>query len=381
MNHYDGLTDLEEVTRVKRAAISTLRPSPLAARVFGTVMFDDVELDPDTEWLVPGVLPDNALSVVWGEPGSGKSFFTLDMALAIAGGGTWQGRECCQGGVAYVAAEGGRGVKKRLLAYRKRFGAAGLPFALIPSALDLCTEDHETEALISELRGVAAELPVPLRLVVIDTLSRVLGGANENDSQDMGALIRNADRIREATGAHVMFVHHGGKDRDRKTRGHSSLYGALDTAIEVTACESSGLRTAKVRKQKDGEDGHAFNFRLEVETIAVAEAGDITSCVVVPEDGHQALEPQTSRKPSGVNAIALDALRRAIQEHGHVPPSSPYIPSQTPAVSPSLWRRFFYQTRGDETPEANKKAFKRAATDLQAKGFTGSWGEFVWAIS
>ncbi len=363
-------------------SITSLRTKSATGRDFGTLWLDDIEIDAEAEWLISAVLPDKGLSALWGDPGSGKSFLALDMALAVASGGDWFGKASIKGGVAYIAAEGGRGVKKRLVAYRNRFGVPrGLPFALIPSAVDLCTEDHETEALIAELQEVAGAMSEPLRLVVIDTLSRVMAGGNENDSQDMGALIRNADRIRQITGAHVMFVHHGGKDRDKKTRGHSSLFGALDCAIEVTVNETSGLRTAKIRKQKDGEDGACFTFKLDVVEVAFTAGEAVTSCVVRPEDvGAQADEPGTPRA-TGVNAIALDALRKAIAEHGRAPPASPHIPPHVPAVSPDLWRLTFYQMRGGEKPDANQKAFKRASVDLQAKGFIASWGEYTWAIS
>ena len=381
MNHYDGMADLEEAVKVNRAAISTLRPSALNARDLGTVMFDDVELDAGPEWLVDELLPEGGLSAVWGDPGCGKSFLVLRIALAIAAGERWHGLACTQGAVAYVAAEGGRGFKKRLLAHRRRFGTSGLPFALIPTAVDLCSVDHETETLIAELQRIAQLSPLPLRLVVIDTLSRSMGGGNENGPEDMGALIRNADKIRQATGAHVLFVHHGGKERDKKTRGHSSLYGALDTAIEVRASDLSGTRTAKVMKQKDGEDGTEFCFRLDVETVANTADGEITSCIAVPVEAEAIEDEPRTKRPTGVNAIALDALRRAVVEHGSTPPACNYIPSNTAAVSHALWRKFFYAARGAESAESNKKAFQRASTDLQVKGLVGSWGEFAWPIS
>ena len=381
MNAPEKLIDVEHAERAPRASISTLRASPLTARDFGTVLFDDVDLDPGPEWLVKGLLTASGLSAVWGDPGCGKSFLVLRIALAIAAGERWHGLDCSKGAVAYVAAEGGRGFKKRLLAHRKRFGVTGLPFALIPTAVDLCSPDHETGALIGELQRFAQQTPEPLQLVVIDTLSRSMGGGNENGPEDMGALISNADAIRQATGAHVLFVHHGGKDRDKKLRGHTSLYGALDTAIEVRTSELSGIRTAKVVKQKDGEDGAEFRFSLMVEAVAHTEDGEVTSCIAMPVEADTVAEEPRSKRLTGVNAIALDVLRRAVVEHGSIPPACNYIPPNTPAVSPSLWRSFFYAARGGESAESNKKAFQRASTDLQVKGLVGSWGEFSWPTS
>lgn len=372
-------TDLREVDADKVMSIAN-RFTPVR-RKFSTVLFDDVRLNPEPEMLVSGLLTAGGLSALWGEPGCGKSFFAVAMALAVATGREFLDHRVQQGGVVYVAAEGGRGLEKRLVAYRERFSPpAGTPFALIHDAVDLCTEDHETAALIAEIRDKAEAMGVPVKLVVLDTLARVMAGGNENDSQDMGALIRNADLIRKVTGAHVMFVHHGGKDREKKTRGHSSFYGALDTAVEIVADKSSGLKTATVQKQKDAEDGGDLHFRLDVITIGEQGGEPITSCVVVAGEAQEARPPVRERKLSATSAIALDALRRAVEDHGTAPPASNHIPASVRVVSPDLWRKNFYQMRADDTPEANKKAFQRATADLQAKKLAATWGEYSWLM-
>lgn len=381
MNAHERLIDLSEAERATRPAIASLRPASTTARDFGSLWLDEVEIDADPEWLVWKLLTGSSMSALWGDPGCGKSFLATLLGVSIACGMDFLGMRTLKGGVIYIAAEGGRGIKKRLVAIRRQYGLPpGVPFLLIPTAVDLCTEDHETEALIAEIHRAARSMDCPLRLVIVDTLNRVMAGGNENDSQDMGALIRNADVIRQVTGAHVMFVHHGGKDRDKKTRGHSSFFGALDTAIEVTVSEVTGNRTAKVRKQKDGEDGTSFGFRLETVTLDDTGPEPVTTCVVVPADAQEADEGQGRRLPSGVNALALDALRKAIADHGTVPPASAHIPPSVAAVSPDLWRRTFYAMRSTETADANKKAFKRATVELQNKGFAATWGEYSWLI-
>lgn len=381
MSATEKYIDLAEVERVTRPSIASLRPAAATGRDFGSMWLDDVEIDGGPEWLVSGLLTSGSMSALWGDPGCGKSFLATYLGVCVASGRDFMGKQSLRGGVVYIAAEGGRGIKKRLVAIRKSFGlASGVPFVLIPTSVDLCTEEHETEALVAEIHKVAQAMDCPLRLVIVDTLNRAMAGGNENDSQDMGALIRNGDRIRELTGAHLMFVHHGGKDRDRKTRGHSSFFGALDTAIEVTVSEVTGNRTATVKKQKDGEDGVSITFALE--TVILDDTGPelVTTCIVAPAERKEAEEEPKVRRTSGVGAIALDALRKAIAESGTIPPASNHIPPSTPAVSPDLWRRYFYAMRAGETPEANKKAFQRATTDLQNKGFAATWGDFSWII-
>ena len=80
----------------------------------------------------------------------------------------------------------------------------------------------------------------------------------------MGALVCNTDRVREATGAHVNYVHHTGKDTAKGSRGHSLLVAATDTEIEVARVNKESPSTARVTKQRDLplEGEWAFNLLL-----------------------------------------------------------------------------------------------------------------------
>ena len=71
-------------------------------------------------------------------------------------------------------------------------------------------------------------------VVCIDTLNRAAPGADENSSQDMGLIIEAAKALQMALGGLVLLVHHTGKDAGKGLRGHSSLFAALDAAIEVS---------------------------------------------------------------------------------------------------------------------------------------------------
>jgi RecA-family ATPase len=70
-----------------------------------------------------------------------------------------------------------------------------------------------------------------LGLVVIDTHAGVSPGADENASADMTKIIRHYQQIQEASHAAVLIVHHKNAAGD-KSRGHTSLYAAMDSAIE-----------------------------------------------------------------------------------------------------------------------------------------------------
>ena len=145
----------------------------------------------------------------------------------------------------YVAAEGGYGIQDRLEAFSCQYetGPKDVPFYVIPEPIDLCNSETDVDLLTNRLGNLPNDQPV--RLLVIDTVSRALAGGNENTSDHMGALIKRCDKLRAATGAHIMLLHHTGKDKSQGARGHSLLRAAVDTEIEMTWDKEgqSGLAT------------------------------------------------------------------------------------------------------------------------------------------
>ena len=86
----------------------------------------------DAKWLIDGVLPQDAAALVFGEPGSFKSFMAMDMAVAVASGQQWQGKETSQAIVVYLAAEGGDDVHLRRAGAQKARGiTTDIPLAVV----------------------------------------------------------------------------------------------------------------------------------------------------------------------------------------------------------------------------------------------------------
>ena len=146
--------------------------------------------------------------VVFGESNAGKTFWLLDLSLHVATGRSWCGRRVEHGGVVYCALEGTKGFRNRVAAWRSEHAVPGEPvhFAAIQSSLNLLHPDADVGRLVEAVKRAAASINVPLKLIVIDTLSRALAGGNENGPEDMGALVANMDRVRAETGAAVTFV-------------------------------------------------------------------------------------------------------------------------------------------------------------------------------
>lgn len=255
---------IEAQTKAKRR--KGLKPQNIRDAAFEA---QHAEEDP----LVFDLLDRGAMSVMYGTSNVGKSFVALDVAFAIATGRTWLGADTYKGSVLYVAAEGGRRFKRRLQAILKHQPTEGhIPFELIDEAIDLRSDDAHMKALIAICNDIKN-----VELIVIDTLSRALSGGDENSSVDMGKLVSTLDIIRQKTGAHLMVVHHSGKDQARGARGHSLLRAATDTELEL-----SDQKELWVRKQRDLEQPiDPFRFKLDSTVLKQDGQGrDVKSAVV-----------------------------------------------------------------------------------------------------
>jgi hypothetical protein len=238
------------------------------------------------EWLVKKVLPRNALTIIYGEPGSGKSFFALDLVAQVARGLTWRGQRTRQCSVAYIAAEGVAGFGNRLKAYGEGHGVdlASLPVYVRGGQFTIMDQAVAVVDAISKLPDIG--------VVVIDTLAAVTPGANENTSEDMGAAIERANFITQTTGAAVILIHHTTKDGG-SLRGWSGLLGAADSTIKIERKEEK--RTAYIEKMKEGEDSGKYPFELRVVDLGQDEDGDpITSCVI--EESEEVAEKAGARE-------------------------------------------------------------------------------------
>lgn len=340
---------------------------------FPIVWFGQEDIAAPMRWLVRGLMIEGGVSVVFGPPKSSKTFITLDLALHVAHGRDWYGLRVKAGGVVYVCGEGAAGVRQRMKAWRKeKDGIASAPFALVPQSINLFDGEDELDRLIADINGVADPMGGPVRLVVLDTLSRMIGSGDEDKARDINVVVRSAERIQRETGAHVMIVHHSGKDRDRGMRGSNALLGAVDAAIEVTKDEA-GLCEAKVTAIKDGGEIGPFTYTLRQSAVGIDEDGDeIVSCVIDPAGASQSGGRTRPRRLSDADQHALDQLRELIGDIGTARDNLVVVPIRT-------WRdRIYSSSEGQH--EAKRKRASRAVNALTSLRIVGADEEFAWLL-
>ena len=335
------------------------------------IPFNQIRLGTQRRHLIKGLIPRVGLTVMWGPPKCGKSFWIFDALMHIALGWHYRGRRVQQGPVIYCAFEGQTGIEARVAAFRQRFlhdHQDDVPLFLQSAALDL-VRDHQT--LIAAIkRQLRKKQPVAL---VLDTLNRSIRGSESSD-EDMTRYISAADALRAAFDCAVIIVHHCGIDGSRP-RGHTSLTGAIDAQLAAKRDAANNM-TVTVEWMKDGAEGEVIASALEVETVGTDEDGEpITSCVIVP-----AKAPPAGKSVPQKARLALNLLREALDGEGTLGRTNSRVPNGVKTVPLSLWKSYFFKGDGtnSDKPDSKRKAFDRAVQKLQEVNAIGVWNDVVW---
>jgi hypothetical protein len=359
------LADAPQVPKVQYAQKDNPQAQPQGTNGAGPrslqlIHWEALEGRERPQYLVKGVLDAGRMSLLYGTPGSLKTFVALELAVHVARDQPWHGHRVRGGPVVYVACEGEGSIDIRLTAFCQHHGIerTGAPLYILPQAVNLGDVNGDVRRLIEELKKVGN-----VKLVIVDTLNRALFGGNENSPEDMGAFITACDAVREATGAHVLVIHHSGKDIERGARGHSALLGAIDT--ELLAAKSDGIATVRATKQRDMPEDFEIGFRwLEVEIGLDEDAEAITSLVLEPTDDRPTKKDSLPRAAN----TALDVLCKACTAEGEHPTAdeAPGIAAHFNAITEERWRKLCDQaplSQGN-TDRAPRMAFQRARDTL-----------------
>ncbi|MCC5948108.1 MAG: AAA family ATPase [Nitriliruptoraceae bacterium] len=205
---------------------------------------------PDLDWIVEPLAAAGKLVGIVAKRGEGKSLLSLDLAAAAA-----TGTACLDQPdgppvpIVYIDMEmGPDDLYERLidLGYgpdHPRFDAllGHLHYYQLPSLPPLDTEaGGRMLERIAELHGA--------RLVIIDTVSRVISGS-ENDAEPFLELFRHTETRLKRRGIGVLRLDHFGKDAAKGSRGHSAKEDPLDVVWEMSVeRESVTLKRTKGRQ-------------------------------------------------------------------------------------------------------------------------------------
>lgn len=266
---------LQNPSQVPRPAEADAQPPPGnhhdAWQVF--TLADAYQTRPPVEYIVARMFALPSLNIVYGAPGTFKSFLLADLAVCAASGQPWltpapwlrenhtQGTPTRRSPVMWIDFDNGR---RRT---HDRFSALGRARQLPPDtplyyySMPTPWLDAGDQRAIGALALRMHERDV--RLLIVDNLGVVSGDADEN-SADMGKVMSEWRQLAEDTQAAIILIHHQRKSNGMlgragdSLRGHSSIEAALDLALMVERedlADTIAIRGTKVR----GEDVLPFS--------------------------------------------------------------------------------------------------------------------------
>ena len=264
--------------------------------------------DPTTPlaWLLADLFLVGAAGILGGAPKTGKSFFALDMAVAVASGTAAAGRFAvpAPGPVLLLAAEDPPAVvvqRLAALAAAREHALATLPVEVIVE-LGVRLPDG-LERLAATVAQVAP------RLLILDPLIR-LHRADENSSAEMAVILDGLRALARATACAVLLVHHtrkapAGGIAGHGLRGSSDLHAFGDTNLYLRRLASDGFLELRI-EHRAAACPPPLRLRLRVD----AERARFVCDEAAPEDPLR--ERMLTLLRHAVAPLSADALRTAL---------------------------------------------------------------------
>lgn len=205
--------------------------------------------------LISGVLRANHKLCIVGPSKAGKSFLLIELAIAVAEGSLWLGRQCRQGRVLYINLELDRNSCTRR--FVDVYSALGMPprHASFIDRWNLRGRTMPLDKLTPKLIRRAAKRGY--ELVIIDPIYKVLTG-DENSASEMAAFCNLFDRISKDCGCAVVYCHHHSKGAqgDKRSMDRASGSGVFardpDAMIDLLPLDADAAKAVlQDRKECD----------------------------------------------------------------------------------------------------------------------------------
>lgn len=237
---------------------------------FQFLTIDELFNLPPVEWFIEGLIQKDAVGMIYGDPGIGKSFFAADVALALAGAGH---------SVIYNIAEDERGFAERIKAWVRHHKQ---PARIVPVTGAVALLDNNLrESFIQQLGAFNPDI------VFIDTVARSMLGGDENSARDVGHYIQACEEIRQRFGCTVVLIHHTNKG-GLQERGSTAFRGAVNFIIRLS--DADGLIRVESDKARSAAKFEPMFKKLLPLAFTDTDGREIESAVIV--DAQQAVQTQ-----------------------------------------------------------------------------------------
>jgi len=180
------------------------------------------------EYIVDGLIEAGTVNVIYSEPGEGKTLICLDMGVSVAKGEkTWLGFSIKKCNVLFIDEETGEPHLMRRMGEVERGHHADEQTPIY--SISYARFDFAKSSDYIELTNLITVSNAGL--VIIDALSDIAPGRNENSTDEMKPVLMNLRHIAANTGAAIILIHHANKQGGY--RGASTIKADVDLMIKV----------------------------------------------------------------------------------------------------------------------------------------------------
>jgi hypothetical protein len=305
-----------EVTDADRAELEIAKgpiPEKTKSRHYDLLTIEDLFSLPKPVWAIERHVPARSMGFLYGAPGAGKSFIALDWALSIAFGlQDWHGDRLNvddDSVVIYLAGEGSFDFPFRVAAWMDAHkipaGQRGR-FRLVYESVNLMSEADVVRLGETLQEGILLKNQT-VAMVIVDTVSRSMPGADENLQKEMSRFVQSCDLFKDRFGCVVLGVHHAGKGGDM--RGSTVLSGAGDFVFKLERKPGASVGYLICEKQKAAADGWQQPYRFDV--VALAGGGSSLVPVRVTEGSVGGADGSGASMTPTLAAAILRAMNEA----------------------------------------------------------------------
>lgn len=258
-----------EVIKIAKSAMRYNPSDPATSIEMETMAVDMIDFLAEKieapQWLVQGVWPTGAIGFIIGPPKVFKSFFALEMGLAIANGVPFLGMfdVPMERTVLLIQEESSRA------AFKERVSRASNVYGRTRNFHVISNKPFNLEDKLGYERlkvDIAALRP---SVLILDPLSSFVRG-NQNDAQNMGDFIRSLVDLRNEFDLSIVIVHHSKKADPKEFRGSSALYAASEVTIRMRRFDEGVARSRVTFEMKDDEAPTPMDVQFQQATGILA---------------------------------------------------------------------------------------------------------------
>ena len=212
------------------------------------------ELNITFEWQVDRLIPKEAITILFGKGGIGKTWLVMDMARCIGSGIDYLGYKAQQAPVFFIDFENPVAV---LNTRTQRMGeATGVSFWCVwdePKPPKLDSVDWE------QYKGFPKGA-----VLIFDTL-RASHSKDENSSEHMAMVMERVKELRDC-GFTVILLHHTPKNSEKISKGSTAIVDLADHILNLSRVRRSNCGDDKLVDDDDDDEEAVYRFGVREKT-------------------------------------------------------------------------------------------------------------------